>query len=77
MSEQPRLKRDWIGRKIRTIRPLSNASGTIAVGTTLTVDGYYRGLICRGTSSSGEPIHITRVPEWFVELLTQEVSHGT
>lgn len=69
----PKLKRDWIGRKVRAIRPFSNALGDVAIGTTMIVDGYYRGLRLRRepTADTRVPVEITRVPEWFVELLPE------
>ena len=45
MSNQPKLKRDWIGRTVRLKRRMTTNGGKIFdAGAELLVTGYYKGL---------------------------------
>lgn len=72
MKEWPRLKRDYVGLRVRVIRPIRNGGGDSAeVGRTATVRGWYKGLdlkvdIC---DKCGTVMYVSRVPESAVELI--------
>lgn len=41
----PKLKRDWIGRRVRTLRKLQSRGGSIIKkGRVVVIKGYYRGM---------------------------------
>lgn len=42
--DRPKLKRDWVGLRVRARRDLKNAHGIIAAGATLVVYGSHGGL---------------------------------
>ena len=75
MEGKPRLKRDWIGRKVRTLRELRNYWGMIPAGTVCAVDDNHSGLrlATEPCDHCGVKIYISRVPESDVELLPLEV----
>lgn len=70
-TDAPRLKRDWVGRKVRTRRELRNGMGVIPAGTVAIVT-YNRSGLSLSTDpcgSCGVRVLINRVPEHDVELL--------
>lgn len=69
--KKPKLKRDWIGRKVRALRALSNGNLAIPEGKILTVKRYWKGLtlVTDGCPNCGVRLFITRVSEHDVELL--------
>lgn len=69
--ETPRLKRDWVGRKVRTRRELRNGMGIIPAGTVVTVTSNHSGLSLSTDScgSCGVRVLISKVPERDVDLL--------
>lgn len=72
MSEpRPRLKRDWIGRQVRTRVELRNGLVIIPVGTVCTVSDNHSGLRLRSEpcGSCGVRVVISKVPERDVVLL--------
>ena len=70
----PRLKRDYIGRRVRTKRVLRNGNVVISPGTIATVTQYYRGfrLETEPCEHCGVGVNITQVPEHDVDLLLDE-----
>lgn len=66
-----KLKRDWIGRKVRVLRALSTGRLAIPEGKIMTVTHSWKGLTLRADPcpSCGGSIFITRVSEHDVELL--------
>lgn len=79
MGDLPKLKRDWIGRKVRTKNVLRNGNSIIPAGTELIVADNHSGLRLRSEPCEhcGVSIYITRVPESSVTLLPLEVeTHG-
>lgn len=72
--KSPRLKRDWVGRMVRTKRELRNGNMTVSAGTVAKVTQYYRGLRLESEPCErcGVGVHIARVPEHDVELLLEE-----
>ncbi len=69
--KKPKLKRDWVGRKVRTRRELRNGYVTIPVGTVCTVTYNHSGLSLStdACGACGVQCHIAKVPEHGVELL--------
>jgi hypothetical protein len=69
----PRLKRDWVGRHVRTKHELRNGFVTIPVGTVMEVRYNRAGLSLRGLACEccGVRPSITRVPEYDVDLLPE------
>ena len=70
----PRLKRDWVGRTVRTKRELRNGMMSIPAGTIAEVTYNRAGLelSTQPCDSCGVRIFIKRVPEHDVELLLEE-----
>jgi hypothetical protein len=70
-TEVPKLKRDWIGRKVRTTVELRNGWGVIPRDTVMTVQGNRSGLelIAEPCEHCGVRLSITRVSEYDVLLL--------
>lgn len=65
----PKLKRDYKGMTVKTVRELKNGSTIIPVGTICIVDDWHKGLtlitpICQ---HCGIRAFITRVPQSYVE----------
>jgi len=72
MSEpQPRLKRDWVGRKVKTLRELRNGNTLVPAGTVMEVSRNHSGLwlMTDGCSHCGVRVFITKVPMSDVELM--------
>lgn len=69
--EIPRLKRDWVGRKVRTRRELRNGIFSIPLGTVCTVSYNHSGLSLNTDpcGSCGVRLFISKVSESDVELL--------
>jgi hypothetical protein len=69
--KKPKLKRDWVGRKVKALRPLSTGRLAVPEGKILTVTRNWKGLtlVTDGCSNCGVRIFITRVSEHDVELL--------
>lgn len=69
--KKPKLKRDWKGRKVRTLRDLRNGWGVIPAGTVFEVRENWAGLNLLGDRCTccGLRASINRVPEHDVELL--------
>lgn len=71
--KKPRLKRDWVGRKVRTVVMMRNGNMEIPIGTVCEVT-YNRGGLTLKTEPCdccGVAIYITRVPERDVRLLME------
>lgn len=71
MSEIPKLKRDWVGRRVRTRRELRSGMMQIPADTILTVESNRSGLTLstQPCEHCGVRIFVRRVPESDVELL--------
>ncbi len=69
--KKPKLKRDWIGRRVRALRALSNGNLTVPPGKILTVARNWKGLelVSDPCPHCGVKIRITRVSVHSVELL--------
>jgi hypothetical protein len=69
----PKLKRDWVGRKVRTTRELINGYVTIPRGTVATVTGNHGGLSLStdACATCGVRCHIRKVSEFDVDLLPE------
>ena len=69
----PKLKRDMVGKRVRTKRDLSNKYATVQAGTLALITGFYRGLELRVNHCSGCGIvlNITRVPYNQVEFIEE------
>lgn len=67
----PKLKRDWVGRQVRTQHVLRNGVTEIPAGTVLRVVGNRSGLklISAPCAHCGVRVYITRVAESDVVLL--------
>lgn len=64
---EPKLKRDWIGRKVRLTRTVRTHGGDVwRKGSVAVVAGYYRGFRLNRVRSRG---WITRIQRDTVELL--------
>lgn len=70
----PKLKRDWIGRKVRTKVVLRNGVMEIPEGTVLRVTHNHAGLrlVSDACEHCGVRVYISKVPESDVVLLPQE-----
>lgn len=73
-ARKPKLKRDWVGRRVQTLIELRNGWGVIPAGTVLMVDRNHAGLalISDPCDHCGLAVSIRRVPESAVELLPEE-----
>lgn len=69
--DRPKLKRDWEGRKVRTLLPMRNGMMEIPAGTVCTVRRNYAGLRLSTDPCSccGVRVSISKVGECDVELL--------
>ncbi len=69
--KKPKLKRDWVGRKVRALSALSSGRLAIPEGRILTVQRNWKGLtlVTDPCPSCGVRIYITRVSVHSVELL--------
>jgi len=69
---KPRLKRDWIGRKVRTLVELKNGYVRIPAGTVMTVTYSRAGLSLESDPCEhcGVRASVNRVSERGVELLS-------
>jgi len=71
-KEWPKLKRDYVGLRVRIIKPIGNHGGERAeVGRTATVKGWFQGLklkvdVC---DKCGTKMYITHVDPYSVELI--------
>lgn len=76
--KKPKLKRDWIGRKVRTLVELRSGIATIPLGAILEVYGNRGGLFLRSDACPhcGVMVHVRGVPEWDVEVLTEAPPAG-
>lgn len=78
MVPKPKLKRDWIGQKVRLLVQIETRGGEIfRPGEVLTVYGYYRGLDLRSLGqcpacTRSRWLHAARVSESSVELLPED-----
>jgi hypothetical protein len=76
--EWPKLKRDWTGLRVRSLRVLRNGYHEIPAGKVFIVKGYHRGLQLDLDAEEACPtcgiraIYITKVPVRDVELLCKE-----
>lgn len=75
---KPKLKRDWVGRQVRTLRELRNGNENIRVGTVLTVKENRGGLhlVSERCPHCGVSVYIRGVPEWHVQLLAAPDAGG-
>lgn len=78
-SKPPKLKRDWVGRRVRTKRDLRNGNLFIPKSTVCTVTYNHSGLSLEtaGCSECGVRVYITKVPECDVELLPTDAELNT
>lgn len=74
MEAIPKLKRDWVGRKVRTKRVLRNGHMEIPAGTVCEVIRNVAGLwlVNPPCECCGVRVFINKVPESDVELLPRE-----
>lgn len=74
MDTRPKLKRDWRGRLVRTLKEMRNGWGVIPAGTVLTVDENRAGLRLSGESCAtcGMQPTINRVREHDITLLPKD-----
>lgn len=70
----PRLKRDWVGRRVRVKRELRNGNMVVSPGAIATVTQFYRGLRLESEPCEhcGVGVSITQVPEHAVDLLVDK-----
>lgn len=64
----PRLKRDWVGKRVRTVRTMRNGVSALPAGAMATVESYSRGAILKldRCECCGVAPYISRVPgDWF------------
>lgn len=73
-AKKPRLKRDWVGRRVMVQRKLRNGYVSILAGTVMMVRRNYSGLQLEGDhcGKCGIAPSITKVPEHDVRLLADE-----
>lgn len=75
MTENPRKKKDWVGRKVRLLQDLENQGGfTFPRGSVMAVTRSFGGLWLEGlylctSCSGGRKRAISKIPESKVELL--------
>lgn len=71
IGKKPKLKRDWEGLKVQTLRVFRNGNIEIPSGTTCTVERNYGGLylITDPCEKCGVRVYITKVPEDGVLIL--------
>jgi hypothetical protein len=69
----PRLKRDWIGRKVRTRREIRNGLGSVPAGTVMNVTDNRAGLALetKKCDCCGVRFYVRRVAEADVDLLPE------
>lgn len=74
MSERPRLKRDWVGRKVRLACTVVNRLQRVPAGTVLTVTHNYGGLTLKGEPCPhcGVAVLLSKIPAAWVDLLPKE-----
>ena len=75
-KEQPRLKRDWIGRNVRTLRVIATSIVEIPAGTVMEVVGNHGGLDLKAPACPGCGIRpfVRKVAAYDVVLLAKEVA---
>lgn len=73
--KRPKLKRDWVGRQVRTKRVMRNGNVSFPAGTVCTVTYNRAGLSLETEpcGACGVRIYITKVGELDVELLPADV----
>lgn len=76
MTPVPKLKRDWIGRKVRARRDLKNHVVNVPEGAVLEVTDNHGGLslTTEQCECCGVRVFIRKVPEQAVVLLPEEES---
>lgn len=74
MTTKPKLKRDWIGLRVRSRHAIQNGLGTVPAGTMFTVTDSYAGL--RMTSDKcpacGVQFYVSRVNQASVEIVERD-----
>lgn len=67
----PKLRRDWVGKRVRITNEIRNGIMTIPVGAICTVRNIYRGadLVGPACKCCGVAIHISKVPWTDLEYL--------
>ncbi|MFQ5647581.1 MAG: hypothetical protein ACE5GM_11695 [bacterium] len=67
---RPKLKRDWEGLKVRSIRAMRNGQAELPAGTVFTIERNYGGLHLKSApcETCGISIYI-RIPESYVEII--------
>lgn len=73
-QHKPRLKRDWEGLQVRTLREMRNGWCVIAAGTICTVQKNYGGITMQSDPCPhcGVRVSISHVSEKSVEILFAE-----
>lgn len=68
---ESRTEKQFLGKKVRSTRPLSNGHAKLPSGTVFTIERKFKGFSLRSEpcASCGVQIRITRVPERDVELI--------
>ena len=71
---KPKLKRDWVGLKVRTLRELRNGQHWIPTGTIFTVESGHRKafLVSEPCPACGVRVYITQVGWDAIEVVDQE-----
>lgn len=69
--EAPRLKRDWVGLKVITLRDMQTSMIVIPLGTECIVTRNYGGLglTTSKCESCGVRMRINKVPESYVDII--------
>ena len=68
----PKLKRDWVGLRVRARRDIQIVHGIAPKGTHGVVDGYYHGcvVIFEAMGADDMPLRITQVQCYSLEVVT-------
>jgi len=74
MAEWSKLKRDYVGLKVRTTKALRNGSIEIPAGTVLEIESWYRGaaIWTPPCECCGVRMYMTKVPQSALEPLEEQ-----
>ena len=70
----PKLKRDWVGLRVRSLVPLANGYVRVPAGTLFEVRRNYSGLalLSLPCGACGVQAYMSHVPETAVEIVPKE-----